>query len=621
MAVTAERTAANATARARVRVREKLERAVRSAPLTYAALIFSGAVVGLISMLLAAADYGTPMFLSYFSSFPLVVLNLVPPVLLMLLAYFVTGRAWAAFLSVSLIVLTLACVHFFRMQVLGDAFVAANITLAREAGMTFSRAYTLRVDWRVWAAGAFIVSAAAALGKFAGRPPGRWFVRLPGAALAVAASFALYTGAYTDLSLYEQTQGRYIPDEDTHTSDFISRGFVYPFIYSVQDIFPKMPERYTPQTANWLLGAYEYDTIPDGEKVDIISVMLESYCDMSAFDELDFTVDVYAGLRKLQRESVRGRLIDNIFAGGTIDTERLFLTGYTSLNTHADSTDSYLRYLKDQGYAAEGFHPGDRWFYDREEVHEALGFDEYYFIDDFEDADQSDAYFFDKIARMYESRDRGRPYFSHSLSIQNHGAYDDAALVNGAYVERGELTEPAYNMLNNYLAGIYDTTQRLDGFIGGFRDSPDPVVVLIYGDHKPWLGNSESVYAEIGVNLDPETEEGFYNRYTTPYIIWANDAAKAVLGNDFTGEGGDFSPCFLMNKLFELCSWGGDRYMKASNALMAYTDVINTPTGYFRPGGGALTDTLTGSAAEFYSNFRIMEYHRRIKSEKEGHEE
>jgi hypothetical protein len=151
----------------------------------------------------------------------------------------------------------------------------------------------------------------------------------------------------------------------------------------------------------------------------------------------------------------------------------------------------------------------------------------------------------------------------------------------------------------------------MSDFIDGFRDSGRPVVILIYGDHNPWLGNNDYVYTELGIDLDAESEEGFSNRYATPYIIWANDAAKRALGNDFRGDGGDFSPCFLMNKLFELCSWGGDRYMKATNALKSYTDIVHTQ-GYFRAPGGTLTTALPdGAASRFYSNFRIIEYHRR----------
>jgi phosphoglycerol transferase MdoB-like AlkP superfamily enzyme len=590
---------------------ERLRAAAKTTAFTYALLVLFGFAEGFMAMLIGTGEYGLPMFFSYFSSFTLVALNLLPPVLLMLLVYLVAGRAWMAFLPVSLLVSTLSCVHFFRLQIRGDALVAADMSLVREAGMTFNSAYGLKLDWRLLLAVAFIVAGAFVLHRFAKRRPGAWFVRAFGATAAAALSFALFMGPYSNAALYDNTQSESTSEEDLYTRDFISRGFLYPFIHSVQDLYPKPPESYTPQTVDELLDAYGYDDIPDGKKVDVISVMLEAYCDLSQYESLNFTTDVYAGLRALQSESVHGRLVTNIFSGGTIDTERLFLTGYTRMESYTGPTDTYLRYLKDQGYATEGFHPGDSWFYSREEVHGYFGFDNYYFIDSFEDSSQSDAYFLDKVVQMYGERDRSKPYFSHNLSMQNHGAYYDTGLANGSYIERGELSEPAYYILNNYLAGIYDTTQRLAAFVDGFRDSADPVIILLYGDHKPWLGNNEYVYGELGISLAPETEDGFYNRYTTPYVIWANDAAKSVLGNDFTGEGGDFSPCFLMNKLFGLCSWRGDEYMKASTALMEHIDVINTPTNFFRQRGGALTATLTGAAEKAYSDFRVIEYHRR----------
>jgi hypothetical protein len=65
-----------------------------------------------------------------------------------------------------------------------------------------------------------------------------------------------------------------------------------------------------------------------------------------------------------------------------------------------------------------------------------------------------------------------------------------------------------------------------------------------------------------------------------------------------------------MNRLFDLCGWGGDRYMKAADALMAYTDVVNAPTGYFRE-GGELTKTLSPEARRALDEFRMAEYFRR----------
>ena len=58
-----------------------------------------------------------------------------------------------------------------------------------------------------------------------------------------------------------------------------------------------------------------------------------------------------------------------------------------------------------------------------------------------------------------------------------------------------------------------------------------------------------------GVDLDVSTQEGFYNYFSTPYLIYANKAARESLGQDFRGDGGDISPCFLMDKLFFECGW------------------------------------------------------------------
>ena len=52
------------------------------------------------------------------------------------------------------------------------------------------------------------------------------------------------------------------------------------------------------------------------------------------------------------------------------------------------------------------------------------------------------------------------------------------------------------------------------------------MVIVVFGDHNPWLGDGNAVYKAIGLDLDFSTEEGFYNYYSTRYLIWANDAAK-----------------------------------------------------------------------------------------------
>ena len=119
-------------------------------------------------------------------------------------------------------------------------------------------------------------------------------------------------------------------------------------------------------------------------------------------------------------------------------------------------------------------------------------------------------------------------------------------------------------MLNNYLFGVNETvreyvrlTQELDA-----RDTPW-CSCSSATTSRGWATGG-SVYEEMGIDFDTSTLAGFRNYYATPYLIWANRASKEVLGADFTGDGGDFSPCFLMTRLFDACGWAGPGYMQLS---------------------------------------------------------
>jgi hypothetical protein len=158
------------------------------------------------------------------------------------------------------------------------------------------------------------------------------------------------------------------------------------------------------------------------------------------------------------------------------------------------------------------------------------------------------------------------------------------------------------------MEGICDTTNHIADFIEYFRSRSEPLIVVLFGDHKPWLGNNNEVYRELGIDVDITNAQGFYDFYTTPYLIWANDAATAVLAADFTGDGGDFSPCFLMNRLFESCAWGGSAYMKAASELERHISVVNTATGFFEE-NGVLTQELSREAETEFEEFSKIEYY------------
>ena len=608
----------------RLKVLNKIYELRQKASFSYAMLTLLGIGVGLISLLLGATIYGVEMFLSYFSSPTLLLLNLLPPILLIFLLYFISGRAWIAFTITAITATTLSTVNFFKVQIRGDPFIASDIVFFREVRSLIS-GYTLTFNWKLTLAIIALIIGALLSSIVLKHRPEKAMFRIIAAVAIAALSIALYALVYASEDLYAKTLPGTEGVEISSIREKTAKGFLYSFIHSIGNTGSTGNIGNMGNIGSTSAGSFEWGDvqelysptaethfntdIPDSKKVNIICIMLESYADLSSYDNIEFLIDVYGPLHKLQEESVTGELITNIALGGTIDTERLFLTGYTNLTPYSSATNSYVHYLKSQGYSTEGLHTGDAWYYDRAIVNAYLGFDNYYFLDDYENSNRYDSFFFSALSNLYEKRDRSKPYFNFSLTYQNHGPYDDTKTSETHYISQNGLTIETFNILNNYLRGINDTTQRVADFTEALRYDRDPVVVVVFSDHMPWLGNNHSGYAELGVNMDRDSEEWFYNFFSTMYFIWANDAAKEALGNSFTGDGGSFSPFYLMGEVFDLCSWEGDFYMQTLKELKVHVDVISRLHGLYRE-NGALTKNLSPYASAIYQRLKIMEHYR-----------
>ena len=99
--------------------------------------------------------------------------------------------------------------------------------------------------------------------------------------------------------------------------------------------------------------------------------------DFSRFNVTGLDVSGYEIYHALEAESYTGDLVTNIFGGGTINTERCFLTGNYQLHNFRGNANSYAWSLRDQGYSVEGSHPYHKWYYNRENVNGYMGFERY----------------------------------------------------------------------------------------------------------------------------------------------------------------------------------------------------------------------------------------------------
>lgn len=205
------------------------------------------------------------------------------------------------------------------------------------------------------------------------------------------------------------------------------------------------------------------------------------------------------------------------------------------------------------------------------------------------------------------------PLFSFNVTYQGHGPYNMERTYWGDSYCTGDYSQSTLNALNNYFYLVQDSSAYMKSFTQYLDSLDEPVVLLLYGDHKPWMGNHGVIYEGMGISLDTTTEEGFRNYYSTWYMIWGNQAAKDLLGQDFQGQGPDLSPCFLMNEVFELIGWEGSAYMQAQRETAHTLPVLHT-TGWAEE-NGVLTPTPSPAAQARMEEFQNLSTYDRTRFE------
>lgn len=578
----------------------------------------AGIGAGLVSLLLGQGEYPLRLWLNYLGDPRLFLLNVAPAVFLVWFFTGLTRRPGAGFLLGGGIMVGFSLANYYKLAFRDDPIMFADLFTLREAGNMAGK-YHLFLNGRIVFA-LFCVAAGWLFLRFfapfrlSRRGRSRWAALLMSAAL----SFFTVIVSLND-SLYNATAHyEYLANQWSSTGQYIAHGFAYPFLHSVSTAFETAPEGYDPDTAQTMLDAYQDADIPEDKQVNVVGIMLEAFQDFSRFGVPELSRDIYADYHAWEEESYTGDLVTNIFAGGTVDTERCFLTGYSTLSEFRANTNAYPWYFRSQGYQVTGMHPCFQWFYNRENVNSYLGFEDYKFVENYfgeftGGGVATDYIFIQSLIEDLKTRQEGAPIFSFSVSYQGHGPYGSDPMwwsdLADFFPADAPYTQEQMGTMANYFGSVENTIGNLMLLKDFLAEQEEPYVLVIFGDHNPWMGDGNSIYQAMGLNLDQSTQEGFSNYYSTRYLIWANDAAKKTLGNDFQGEGPAIGPYFLMNKLFELCGWDGPAYLQATNAVSAQVPVQHTTGVYLE--NGLFTTELTPEGEALSQDYDWIQYYYR----------
>lgn len=512
----------------------------------------------------------------------LVVLNALPVGLLLLaFAFLFRNVFWSAAL-VNLMVCGLSIANRIKMEVRDEPVFPRDFALLKEVG---SAVGTYRISWPVKQIAVVLAVTVLLflLGLFLRCKPlpfrRQWLGQLLGAGASLAILAGLIVTVYASKGLYDSFQvsnAYYIP------SVFNELGFPYAFCHQFTTYPIDRPAGFSKSEA----AAWEETAVPEKEapEVSVIMVMNEAFSDLTDADVFTYgpDSDPLPNLHAIRQDphALSGHVVVPGFAGGTANTEFDVLTGMQTNALSASTSsafrvvnrnlDSLFRVYGSDGYATSFFHPGDNWFYNRENVYRWFGAEETRFANTMEGMEYkgrwvTDDYMAGQIEKAFAESDG--PLFHYTTTIQNHMSY--TADKYGPDYEflpletSAELSETAETLLRVYVEGARDADAMLGRLWRFFQTQEEPVVLVYWGDHLPYLGDNQLAYRELGLDIGQEAEgQMSLESYETPYVIWANDAAAEALDWEQTvttldlPEGGKLSASFLGAAVLELTGRG-----------------------------------------------------------------
>lgn len=568
-------------------------------------------------------------------------LNWLPIALLTAAFAFAFRNVFFSSALVGLIAGAMSLINRVKLTIRGEPFVPRDISLIKEAADA-AGSYDMTLPWFqigclvVMTAVFIVLGVLLPLKKSEDAPKKRGaLVRVMGFVLCLAVLVGAVGLVYSSTDLYNSFE----TTEPYNLSSVNNElGFVYYFCYHFSTYKIEKPEGFDrEEAASWETG---YESAPDAADVNVVFVMNEAFSDILnedvfVFPEGENPMEVYNTLADGEN-AWAGHIVVPYFAGGTADTEFDVASGMqtnllnpaapslTAFRTVNRDLDSIFRVFGAGGYTSCFMHPGQSWFYNRENVYDWFGADESFFVEDF-DAEYKGSWVTDEsvlrelVSRFEEKSAGGGLDFTYAVTIQNHMSY--TAEKYGDYVcpeveTTAELSPEIQTAVNVYAEGIRDANAMLEDLTEFYSEQSEPVLLVFFGDHLPYLGDNRQGYAELGLPAASVTGgEDPFAAYTAPVLFWCNDAAAEAL--DFANAiealdlpaDGRISACYLGAVVLELTGRGEvSPWFAFLNEMRRELPVLHN--GYYESADGEITTEPTAEEAALVSRMRCWAYYK-----------
>jgi phosphoglycerol transferase MdoB-like AlkP superfamily enzyme len=302
-----------------------------------------------------------------------------------------------------------------------------------------------------------------------------------------------------------------------------------------------------------------------------------------------------------------------VFGAKTPNSEWEFLTGNTMAFLPSGSVvyqqyigetpTSLVSTLKNDGYTCVAMHPYYATGWSRNTVYPTLGYDEMYFLEDFDQSRVirdyiSDEELYDKIIERYENSGTREKLYIMGITMQNHGGYTQSY---DNFPETVYKIGQSYTDANQYLSLVHESDKALEKLITYFEGVTDPVEIVFFGDHQPSL-TSDFYPLLNGKGLSGLSEDELEALYTVPFFIWTNYETEAE-------EVEITSLNFLSTMALERAGIALPAYNQFLLDMQEVVPAINSRGYYSKENGSYIhVDEAVGDEAEWISRYRILQY-------------
>ena len=477
----------------------------------------------------------------------LFILNYLPILLLMLMLYFISGNCIFASGIPFMIFTAEAFTNKTKSTLRQDPLVPSDLSVITEVKSILQNYDKIYMILAI--AAVLITLAIIALAFLFFKKSDKLTVkkRILGAGGCIACFVIMFSTAYSNTELYNS----YAVDGNIYfkVNQYISKGFLYSFIYDINNLKVEKPSSYNPEAFNAIDDTAESTELNDISKPNIVMIMSEAFSDISNSESINF--DEYGDPLEFYNQFINrddvisGHIVVPNFGGGTSDTEFDVLTGCStkyidssqvSYNFIRKPIEAMPRLLKNIGYDTLAIHPGYGWFYNRTNVYKNMGFDDFIYLEeDFEPSTQnkggyiSDEATTQSIIDNFENhvKNNDDPIFEFCVTIQNHGPYEEKyENLKTNFSTYIQLTDDEKAIYSGYFQGIYDADAQIETLVNYFESIDEPVVLIFFGDHLPGFSNGMSYFSQFRPDIDLNGNQWQQMKaYETPFFIWANDVA------------------------------------------------------------------------------------------------